>query len=107
MNAGKNPTVAINDGGYAIATWYDNESETGDAGPCNESLSLRTSEYAPGSGWSAPIDIGVRSTPFGALQAPLAMDASGRALAGSLAGEVSSYRREEGWGTLDVGFGDA
>lgn len=107
LNAGKNPNVAINDSGYAIATWYDNESEAGELGPCNASLSLRASEYAPDSGWSAPVNVGVRSTLYGALQAPLSVDASGRALAGSLAGEVSSYSVAEGWGTLDLGFGDA
>jgi len=105
-SAAKNPNVAINDSGRAIAIWYDNENESSELGFCDGTLSLRASEYVPGAGWNAPTTIGVPSTAFGFLHAALALDDRGRALAGSLAGEVSRYNTSEGWGALDLGFDD-
>lgn len=103
-SAAGSPKVAMNDSGHVVVVWDDNESETDELGPCG-AFSLRASSYAPGVGWAPPTSIGIRSTAFGSLHAAVAVEESGRSLAGSLAGEVGSYNVAEGWSILDLGPG--
>lgn len=99
----KNPEVAMNERGQVVVIWDDNESPSGPLALCNQRPSLRASRYSPGQGWGAATDIGVPSSVFGSLHAAVDVDETGRVVAGSQYGSVTSYSEATGWRALDLG----